>query len=308
MSGPHTLVGYWLPRLLHDVFAAYGIVFWVWQVVDAYNTAKGHTPRADLSSPGRQTEREAPRKKALQLTTHGRGDRLAAERRCSPNSRGATGLTMARVGRLTRVLVAAGVIVSTVGCDRVTKEAAARHLAGQPRPSLAADSIRLENRGCFLSLGAELPRGLAQGGLRSRHGWVAHLAWRVDLSTRARGGLGPGSGTPLGRWCCEPGRPHCPRQRRRLPQSRGGHSPHGHLQRGRRGHHCRCHLGRTRARPTAYAKTGGGVAALAHYLERPAIGFSDCLVLEIARQAGHLPLGTFDRNLSKLDGAERLVG
>lgn len=36
------------------------------------------------------------------------------------------------------------------------------------------------------------------------------------------------------------------------------------------------------------------------------IGFSDCLVLEIARKAGHLPLGTFDRNLSKLDGAERL--
>ena len=50
------------------------------------------------------------------------------------------------------------------------------------------------------------------------------------------------------------------------------------------------------------------VAALAHYLEKPAIGFSDCLVLELARKAGHLPLGTFDRNLSKLDGAERLVG
>ena len=67
---------------------------------------------------------------------------------------------MARVGRLTRVLVAAGVVVSTVGCDRATKEAAARYLAGQPRLSLAADSIRLElveNRGGFLSLGAELP-------------------------------------------------------------------------------------------------------------------------------------------------------
>jgi predicted nucleic-acid-binding protein len=50
------------------------------------------------------------------------------------------------------------------------------------------------------------------------------------------------------------------------------------------------------------------VAALAHYLEKPAIGFSDCLVLEVARKAGHLPLGTFDRNLSKLDGAERLGG
>lgn len=46
--------------------------------------------------------------------------------------------------------------------------------------------------------------------------------------------------------------------------------------------------------------------ALEHYRQRPKIGFSDCLVLEIARKAGHLPLGTFDRDLSKLDGAERL--
>jgi predicted nucleic-acid-binding protein len=47
-------------------------------------------------------------------------------------------------------------------------------------------------------------------------------------------------------------------------------------------------------------------AALEQYRLRPALGFSDCLVLEVARKAGHLPLGTFDRNLSKLDGAERL--
>lgn len=46
--------------------------------------------------------------------------------------------------------------------------------------------------------------------------------------------------------------------------------------------------------------------ALDQYRRRPALGFSDCLVLEIARKAGHLPLGTFDKNLSKLDGAERL--
>jgi predicted nucleic-acid-binding protein len=46
--------------------------------------------------------------------------------------------------------------------------------------------------------------------------------------------------------------------------------------------------------------------ALEQYRQRPRIGFSDCLVLEIARKAGHLPLGTFDRDLSKLDGAERL--
>ncbi len=47
-------------------------------------------------------------------------------------------------------------------------------------------------------------------------------------------------------------------------------------------------------------------AALARYREVPALGFSDCLVLEIAHKAGHLPMGTFDKRLGKLDGAERL--
>jgi predicted nucleic acid-binding protein len=37
-----------------------------------------------------------------------------------------------------------------------------------------------------------------------------------------------------------------------------------------------------------------------------ALGFSDCLVLEIDRKAGHLPLGTLDRGLAKLEGAQRL--
>jgi predicted nucleic-acid-binding protein len=44
-------------------------------------------------------------------------------------------------------------------------------------------------------------------------------------------------------------------------------------------------------------------AALAHYRARPSLGFSDCLILEVARRAGHLPLGTFDRGLRKLEGA-----
>jgi predicted nucleic-acid-binding protein len=47
-------------------------------------------------------------------------------------------------------------------------------------------------------------------------------------------------------------------------------------------------------------------SALEQFRERPAVGFSDSLVLETARKAGHLPLGTFDRDLAKLDGAERL--
>ncbi|MBI1787329.1 MAG: type II toxin-antitoxin system VapC family toxin [Acidobacteria bacterium] len=47
-------------------------------------------------------------------------------------------------------------------------------------------------------------------------------------------------------------------------------------------------------------------AALEHFRKKPALGFSDCLVLEAARKAGHLPLGTFDRELGKLDGVQRL--
>ena len=47
-------------------------------------------------------------------------------------------------------------------------------------------------------------------------------------------------------------------------------------------------------------------AALDRFRERPKLGFSDCLILEVARRAGHLPLGTFDRELAKIDGAQRI--
>ena len=47
-------------------------------------------------------------------------------------------------------------------------------------------------------------------------------------------------------------------------------------------------------------------SALEQFKKRPALGFSDCLTLEIARKAGHLPLGTFDKDLGRLDGAQRL--
>ena len=47
-------------------------------------------------------------------------------------------------------------------------------------------------------------------------------------------------------------------------------------------------------------------AALETFRSRPALGFTDCVLLEVARKAGHLPLGTFDRHLSKIDGAEKL--
>lgn len=47
-------------------------------------------------------------------------------------------------------------------------------------------------------------------------------------------------------------------------------------------------------------------AALLAFRARPRLGFNDCLILEIARKAGHLPLGTFDRELAKADGAQRV--
>lgn len=48
------------------------------------------------------------------------------------------------------------------------------------------------------------------------------------------------------------------------------------------------------------------LAALVQFRKGRAVSFSDCLVLETARKAGHLPLGTFDRDFAKLDGAQRL--
>ena len=47
-------------------------------------------------------------------------------------------------------------------------------------------------------------------------------------------------------------------------------------------------------------------AALARFRHRPKLGFSDCMVLESARKAGHVPLATFDKELSKFDDVERL--
>src|SRR5688572_23645527 len=63
---------------------------------------------------------------------------------------GATG------GRLALMVV----ILSTIGCDRVTKQAASAMLEGMPVRSYLGDTVRLgyvENAGGFLSLGATLP-------------------------------------------------------------------------------------------------------------------------------------------------------
>jgi len=47
-------------------------------------------------------------------------------------------------------------------------------------------------------------------------------------------------------------------------------------------------------------------AASARFQRQTKVGFSDFLMLEVARKAGHLPFGTFDRDLAKTDGALRI--
>jgi len=53
-------------------------------------------------------------------------------------------------------------------------------------------------------------------------------------------------------------------------------------------------------------KTEVVAAAIAQFRKRPTLGFSDCLIVAVARQAGHVPVGTFDRELGKLDDVQRL--
>ena len=48
-------------------------------------------------------------------------------------------------------------------------------------------------------------------------------------------------------------------------------------------------------------------AALGQFRAKPKAGFSDCLMLEVARAAGHLPFGTFDKALARREGASLLA-
>jgi signal peptidase II len=53
-----------------------------------------------------------------------------------------------------------GLIIGTIGCDQVSKRVASAHLADGPGRSFLGDALRLqyaENRGGFLSVGADLP-------------------------------------------------------------------------------------------------------------------------------------------------------
>jgi Predicted nucleic-acid-binding protein, contains PIN domain len=47
-------------------------------------------------------------------------------------------------------------------------------------------------------------------------------------------------------------------------------------------------------------------AALDMFRAERKVDFTDCLILETARRAGRAPLATFDRELAKLKGAEKL--
>jgi predicted nucleic-acid-binding protein len=47
-------------------------------------------------------------------------------------------------------------------------------------------------------------------------------------------------------------------------------------------------------------------AALDLFRSRPVLRFTDCVILHLARKAGHLPLGTFDRALRRVLGTQKL--
>lgn len=47
-------------------------------------------------------------------------------------------------------------------------------------------------------------------------------------------------------------------------------------------------------------------SALNLFIAKPSLSFSDCLILQVARKFGHSPLGTFDRDLAKVEGTRKL--
>ena len=51
----------------------------------------------------------------------------------------------------------------------------------------------------------------------------------------------------------------------------------------------------------AFQDADAVASALTLFRQRPSLGFSDCLMVALARKAGHLPLCTFERTLGRLD-------
>lgn len=79
------------------------------------------------------------------------------------------------VGRISLRLALLGAVVSTIGCDRLTKHVASTTLPEGQVHSYLADTIRLvyvENPGGFLGLGADLP-----------------VTWRMALFTVITGAI-----------------------------------------------------------------------------------------------------------------------
>lgn len=81
------------------------------------------------------------------------------------------------------------VIVTTIGCDRVTKHVATETLAGKPTQSYLSDTLRLgytENTGAFLSIGDNLPLAARTALFTVATGFVLVVLAIVVCGTRLR--------------------------------------------------------------------------------------------------------------------------
>jgi predicted nucleic-acid-binding protein len=61
-----------------------------------------------------------------------------------------------------------------------------------------------------------------------------------------------------------------------------------------------------RHRVLAMERPEAVAAAIESFNRTAGVSFADCLILELARGAGHLPLGTYDRALAKLPDVEHI--
>jgi len=91
------------------------------------------------------------------------------------------------IHRISAQLVLLVVVVSTIGCDRVTKHVATTALAGVSTRSYLADTVRLEyveNTGGFLGLGADWPDAVRMSLFTTGTGLV--LLVMVGVAVRLR--------------------------------------------------------------------------------------------------------------------------
>ena len=94
---------------------------------------------------------------------------------------------MTNVGRTLALLT---LVATTIGCDRVTKHIAARSLEGRPSRSFFANTVRLEyaeNKGGFLSLGANLPPAVHKFIFKIGTGLILIVTLLAAINLRLRG-------------------------------------------------------------------------------------------------------------------------